>query len=526
MIVRVGPQEMPAGTASALYLDYLEGYEKARAFFPYGPHDLGAALAARRAYSYPRAEVVPLLRAYNAGLGASARALANIEALADQETTCVITGQQAGFLAGPAYTVHKIATTIRLAAHVQASFNVRCVPIFWLATEDHDFGEINHAYLVQRDGEVGRVGFGWGQKGRPVAALPVDERVMRAFDAYWAKAAAGPYLDETREQFAPRSGEGYASWNARLWSELFAEQGLVIVEPRTIRPAAGAFFSRALRQSGEIRRRLDEVSRQLAEAGYTPQLQSESAGQLFTFDRWGYRVRADDPERHVEDSAVRPERYSTDAALRPLFADAMLPAVASVLGPGETAYQGMLRPLYELFEVPQPHLFPRKSYTLVGAKEAERIAAYGMTVQEILRGKVSPDSVMGALVPAEERRVFEAAESAIAAAMAPVRLHLVARDPRLGRTTAQHVARTQRNFAELKVRAYRSRLRQMGYSRGELRALRNALLPRGRLQERVLPLPHFMVRHGRALLAVLLSAGELEDYSHNILVLDGEHACA
>jgi uncharacterized protein YllA (UPF0747 family) len=197
-----------------------------------------------------------------------------------------------------------------------------------------------------------------------------------------------------------------------------------------------------------------------------------------------------------------------------------------VLGPGETAYQGMLRPLYELFEVPQPHLFPRKSYTLVGAKEAERIAAYGMTVQEVLRGEVSPDNVMGALVPAEERRVFEAAESAIAAAMTPVRLHLVARDPRLGRTTAQHVARTQRSFAQLKVRAYRSRLRQMGYSRGELRALRNALLPRGRLQERVLPLPHFMVRHGRALLAVLLSAGELEDYSHNILVLDGEHACA
>jgi len=524
MIVRVGPQEMPAGTASALYIDYLEGHEKARAFFPYGPHDLGAALAARRACSYPRAEVVPLLRAYNAGLGASARALANIEALADQGTTCVITGQQAGFLGGPAYTMHKIATTIRLAAHVQASFNVRCVPIFWLATEDHDFGEVNHAYLVQRDGEIKRVGFGWGQKGRPIAALPVDERVVRAVGAYWAKAATGPYLDETREQFAPRSGEGYASWNARLWSELFAEQGLVIVEPRTIRPPAGAFFSRALRQSGEIRRRLDEVSRQLTEAGYAPQLQSGSAGQLYTFDRWGYRVRVDDPERHVEDSAVHPEHYSTDAALRPLFADVMLPIVASVLGPGETAYQGMLRSLYELFEVPQPHLFPRKSYTLVGAKEVERIAAYGITVQEILRGEVSPANVMGALVPAEERRVLEAAESAVAAALAPVRSHLVALDPRLGRTMAQHVARTQRSLAELKVRAYRSRLRQMGYSKGELRALQNALLPRGRLQERVLPLPHFMVRHGRALLEVLLSAGELEDYSHNILVLDGEHA--
>ena len=89
---------------------------------------------------------------------------------------------------------------------------------------------------------------------------------------------------------------------------------------------------------------------------------------------------------------------------------------------------------------------------------------------------------------------------------------------------AQHVARTQRGFADLKSRAYRSRLRELGYSRGELRALWNALLPRGRLQERVLPLPHLMMHHGRGVLEVLLSAGELEDYSHNVLVLGGEDA--
>jgi uncharacterized protein YllA (UPF0747 family) len=202
----------------------------------------------------------------------------------------------------------------------------------------------------------------------------------------------------------------------------------------------------------------------------------------------------------------------------------MLPVVASVLGPGETAYHGMLRPLYELFELPQPHLFPRKSYTLVAPGEAERIAAYGVTVRELLCGQVCTDAVIQALVPAGEQEVFEMAECTVAAALEPVWSYVRSTDPRLGRTVAQHVARTQRSLAKLKERAYRARLRRLGYSRGELRTLRNALLPRGRLQERVLPLCHFLMRHGRTLLDTLLRAGELQDYRHDILFLDEGYA--
>jgi bacillithiol biosynthesis cysteine-adding enzyme BshC len=524
MIVSLDPQQIPAATTGPLYLDYIDGREKARPFFPYGPHDLRAAVEARSAYSYPRAAVVPLLRAYNTSLGASTCALANVDALADEGTMCVITGQQAGFLGGPAYTCHKIATTIRLAAEIEASLGVRCVPLFWLASEDHDLGEINHAYLAQPDGEIGHVGFGWSDEGKPVAALPLDDRVIQAFEAYWTHVSPAPYLGETREQFAPHAGEDYASWNARLWSELFAEHGLVLVEPRVIRPPAGELFSRVLRSIAEIQHRVAIVSRQLKEAGYVPQLQSESAGQLYTFDERGYRVRVADPERHVRDSAAHPERYSTDAALRPLFADAMLPIVASVLGPGETAYHGMLRPLYELFELPQPHVFPRKSYTLVAAEEAERIAAYGVSVQDLLCERISMDAVIEGLVPDREREMFEAVEHAQAAALDPLWAYVRSIDPGLGRTMAQHAAQTERSLAKLRERASRSRLRQLGFSKGELRALRNVLLPRGRLQERVLPLPHFMMQHGRALLDTLIEAGDLHDYRHDVLFLDKRHA--
>ena len=126
-----------------------------------------ARLRTKGQYAYPRQAVSRRLAEYNAGLGADARAGANIEALADPDTYCVITGQQAGFMGGPAYTAYKIITAIRLAEHLAKTWGTRVVPVFWLASEDHDFEEINHTYLIKRDGEIGRVRFSWRQQGRP-----------------------------------------------------------------------------------------------------------------------------------------------------------------------------------------------------------------------------------------------------------------------------------------------------------------------------------------------------------------------
>ena len=260
MIATIPPRDLPAAAGNKLYLDYIAGAQGATRFYTHGALDFGPALAARRVYPYPRSEVVPLLAEYNARLGASEQTQRNVEALGQPDTFCVVTGQQAGFLGGPVYTAFKIATVIRLAAHLEGTLGARFVPVFWLASEDHDFGEINHTFFVQRDGEIGRVAFGWAQEGRPISALPVTEEVTHALDDYWAKARPGPQGEQTRALFTPQPQESFATWCARTWSQLFAAQGLVIVEPRTLRPPAGEFYGRALSLGDEVRARLDEVS--------------------------------------------------------------------------------------------------------------------------------------------------------------------------------------------------------------------------------------------------------------------------
>ena len=213
-------------------------------------------------------------------------------------------------------------------------------------------------------------------------------------------------------------------------------------------------------------------------------------------------------------------RYSTDAALRPLLADTALPVVASVLGPGEIAYQAMLKPLYELAGFVQPLLYPRHSFTVVSQREVERLAAYKTSVTEVLLGKLDAADKLSHLVPDEERALFLSAKSGLEAALSPLRAYVEGVDPSLTRTWSQTVYRAVSSLAKLEQRATKARVGQLGYSRLELRRLQNALLPRARLQERVSPFAHLFSRYGPELVEQLCSAGELGDFGHHVLQVE------
>lgn len=523
MIDTIAWRALPFMAGNRLFLDYVEGNARARSYYTHGPTDYRAALEARRAHAYPRAAVAELLQRYNQSLGASERTLANITALGKQDVYCVVGGQQAGFLGGPAYVAYKIDCTIQLAKRMSDELGVHVVPVFWLASEDHDFGEVNHAHYVQADGEIGRVSFDWSGKGRPIADMPVTDQVTAALDAYWSSAQPGPYAESIRALMAPASSR-YCDWLAGLWLKLYAEDGLVVVEPSTLRPAAGDLFRFALENREAIGDRLADVAAQLTGDGYTPLLAPETAGVLYTFAENGQRVRVQDSLAAVPDAQAHPEQFSTDAALRPLLADSVLPVIASTLGAGELAYQGMLCPLYELLKIPQPICFPRQSYTFVTARQSERLAAYGLHPRDILTSELDIDAVMHGLMPAEELERFAQARAGVDGALNPLKGYLEQLDPNLGRSWEQALSTAQRNIDKLEERAINVTLSRGGYARRELQSLRNALVPRGRLQERVLPMTHFLQHHGPGFLRQLRACGELERFEHTLVTLEDAHA--
>lgn len=510
---------------SALHADYAEAAGTARSFFALAPDDAAGALASRARSNYPRGALAQTLARYLEGIGAPASALDNAAALADDGVYCVITGQQAGFLGGPAYTAYKIATAIRLAVDWQDRLGVRVVPVFWLASEDHDLQEINHVYYQQSDGEVGRIAFGWEGEGRPVADMPLHADIRRAWDAYWEAMRGEPHRDAIMAAMAPHADEGYATWQARVWSELFGAWGLVVVEPWVLRPLAGELMAEMAAREPKIRERLRDVATQLDKAGYEAALDPGVNGGLFALEwQGGQRVRVADGPAVAADVARHPERYSADAALRPILADGMLPILASVLGPGELAYQAMLRPVYELLGVPQPVAYPRKSYTLVSAEEAGRLEAFGTTARELLLAMHDPSDAADGLASAEHRRLFDRARALMEDAYAPLKDYVAAQDPNLGKTWESTLGSALRALAKLEDRALKAALSRRGLSKGAFRALRNVILPRERLQERVYPMAWHLARHGLGLLDDLFAWGDLTSFQHEIVIMEDGHA--
>src|ERR1051325_11738603 len=127
---------------SRLFADAIYHPDRVASFYPYPFRDLDTYRAAAGAVAFPpdhRAALVKALRWLN---GDSAE----LERLAQPHTVAVVTGQQVGLFSGPAYTIYKVLHAVRLAAWLSEN-GLPAVPVFWLATEDHDFAEVNHAWI-------------------------------------------------------------------------------------------------------------------------------------------------------------------------------------------------------------------------------------------------------------------------------------------------------------------------------------------------------------------------------------------
>jgi len=274
-------------------------------------------------------------------------------------------------------------------------------------------------------------------------------------------------------------------------------------------------MSSAVAKHQDIRDLLDDVGTRLEQCGYSAPLAAPEYGSLYTFTD-GYRVRID-KEKYTEGYIGKhPEKFSTDAALRPLLADTLLPTCASVLGPGEIAYQAMLKPLYTLFDIPQPVLFPRQSYTILEKQDLLLMDKYGTDVCSVLRGGGVSD-IFDDIVPqdvVDEYRDIEVDEFVI--------------PDNISKKAVQHfkeIRRVRREVAnrhniKLRSRHIKQQMRARGYRKGEIQRLRNRIRPKNTMQERVFPMTHFMNRYGRRFIDVLFESGDICDFSHKVVTLD------
>jgi uncharacterized protein YllA (UPF0747 family) len=351
---------------SSLLSSYLASGMRKSAFFPSDFGDRAARVArVRSAAARPVDErLIAALRAQNATLPASAAREAHLQALGAGGAAAVVTGQQVGLFLGPLYTFYKAASAIATARMLEAESGVRCVPLFWLQTEDHDFAEIAACTVGQA-----RLGLAVDERRLSVGHRCLGEEIAALVMGLSAAIEGEPHAAEVGALFdaAYRPGRTLGAAFADALARFFPE--LVFLDPRTpeIARLMQPSIERAVAEAAEMDRLLQERGEELRAAGFDEQVHPRP-GYTLAFAHAGglpegarERLRQNDAPPPGND----PLRYSTSALLRPLVQDALLPTAAYVGGPAEVAYLAQIGPLYRAFGLEAPLVVPRARFRLV-----------------------------------------------------------------------------------------------------------------------------------------------------------------
>ncbi len=443
----------------------------------------------------------------------------------------VTTGQQPGLFTGPLYTVYKAVSITTLARRLEALWQRPVVPVFWLATDDHDFAEATRAAWPAPDGSVRHV--------------ILRERAADAVMAPMYREALGPEIVTALATLrADLPGDGFAdetlAWLERHYhadatvgaayagalAELVAPLGVVCLDAgcRALKQLAAPVMMRALSQARAIEEPLVPLAAELARQGEDPGVAVGDGATLVFLDGAQGRdrlVRAGSDFRDrrsgqtytmAELSAIaasEPERLSPNVLLRPVVESAVLPTVAYVAGPGELRYLALTPPVYAALGMDRQLPVARWSGLVIEPRVERVMAKFRLTVDDLrgpdgaIEGRIARSQLpQGAIAGiARLRQALEEEYGGLAAAAVGI-------DPTLEKTVQGARGNALRGVEEIEKKLVQHLKKRSETELGQVARARNLVRPDGKPQERVFTVAPFLARNGRGFLdAVLAEAG-------------------
>lgn len=495
-------------------------------FYEYDPRaaDCAAARAAAvdREYRGDRQRLARALAESAVRLGGgpdSGRAAAR---LADGRSLAVVTGQQAGLLTGPLYTISKALGAVALAREIEARLGRPVVPVFWAATEDHDLAEANQAWIEDREGSwrVVRCELPGYVGGQSVGAVRLDERGVAAVagelrsilpPGLWGPEAVALVLGTGRR--ARTLGE----WFCRLVQALLGPLGVVVFDPmeQPLRQLAAPGVERVISASEGLSSALQAGEDRVRHRGYSPQVVVRPGDvQLFMYPDGpqgprralrraaggdGFIAAGDGRTYTARELAATlarsPELFSGNVVTRPLLQDTVLPTVAYVAGPSEVAYYGQYREAYAALGMTMPVIWPRPGLTVVRPAIARLLSRHRLRPGEIPGGlEGRREAVLRENDPVGVEDLFSGLRKTVDAGYAAVTPRLGTMDDTLGRLAEENRRRVQANVAWLERKARQVLRRRSADALRQLARIESALWPRRGPQERTANVVGFLGR--------------------------------
>jgi len=523
-----------------LFADFLSDYSKVRQFYPRSPHfnewlkDATSGLA----YDTERRQAVSaILERQNQSWGTSQRVLENIARLRSGASV-VVTGQQVGLFGGPLFSIFKALTAVKLAEQATQA-GVDCVPVFWLATEDHDLAEVNQVSIPAADASLQRsTAPAQGVPDAPVATVTFGPEIQPVVEAATALLGDSEVAAFLREAYRP--GENFGSAFARLFARLFADWGVILLDASDpeLHRIAEPIYRGAIEHAADLDDALLARGQQLEAAGYHQQVKVTPSSTLLFTRRNGARVPVHRrvngnglADFLVEDERISqaellgriasaPHQFIPNVLLRPVVQDYLLPTLAYTGGAAEVAYFAQASVVYQALLGRVTPVVPRFSATIVEAKPQSLLDRYGLGLHDLFQGADLLRERMAAdKFPAELRSAFDHAEVSVQKSLGAIRDALARLDKTLVDAADHAGSKMRHQLDSLRSRAARAELGQNEILARHAALLTNSLYPNKTLQEREIAGIYFVARYGPELLHTLYDAIHTDCLDHQVISL-------
>ena len=517
-----------------LFADFLSFSPQVQQCYPRSPRfsEWFKNEAAGIVYDSPRRQrVSAALERQNKSWGISSKTLENIARLR-AGAAAVVTGQQVALFGGPLFSILKALTAVKLANEATAA-GVDCVPVFWLATEDHDLAEVSQVSIPGADGLLSKlVATPNGLTDAPVGALTFGPEIAEAVEAAAALLGETEAARWLRDCYRP--GETLGSAFAKLFSRLFADWGVILLDASDpeLHQVAEPIYRAAIERAVELDDALLRRGEVLEAAGYHQQVKVTPSSTLL----FGLRNRSRVPihrdgaakfviaEEKISQQellnriAAAPQDFSPNVLLRPVVQDYLLPTLAYTGGAAEAAYFAQAAVVYEMLSGRTTPIVPRFSASIIEAKPQSLLERYGLTLPDLFSGPERLREILaGRALPQELSGAFDRAEAALKESMSAVGNALAGLDKTLVDSANHAREKMQYQLSQLRAKASRAELRQSEVIGRHADLLSNALYPNKSLQEREIAGIYFIARYGREFLQTLYDAHQSNCLDHQII---------
>ena len=509
---------------SRLVADYLGGRPSALDFFRGDPTRAASYAAAAEAVT-TRFDRAARARAAECVHAPTPEVRARLDRVVEEGGFFVTTGQQPGLFTGPLYSIYKALTAVRLANALEELLEAPVVPLFWVASEDHDWREVDHTYAVGVGNELRRIELANGRErgDRPVHRVPMGDAVIPVLDEFLSlfpdndfKPACARRL---RSAYTPANSLGEAF--TQVLADWLGPLGMAFADASSLplKRASRDLFTEVLDGAAEQEALLGRTAERLREAGYHTQVAILPGGVNLFFEGGSGRERVYRSGRDfrlrrsgqlltrgeiLAGSNADPRVLSPNVLLRPVVESAVFPVVSYVAGPGEIAYFAQLGDLFDARGGRMPVIHPRFSVTVVEPKIRKVLDKLGLSPRDLARpfGELA-GRVVQEDVPQGVREALEDLRGGIGRGVEELSRAVATLDPTLA-GPAKHVRTVAFDaLGQMRRKVIHSLKREKQTRLRQLEKAQVHLYPRGGPQERSVNACYYLMRYGRRFLDAL-----------------------